>query len=245
MYTQAAKAILDSKKCIGFTGAGISVESGIPPFRGENGLWNKYDPAAFEISYFEQYPRQSWEAIRTIFYDLFGQVKPNPAHYALAELEATDLLSCIITQNIDNLHYDAGSRVVHEFHGSLKKIICVKCHKKFSISQVDLNQLPPLCSHCNTVLKPDIIFFGEAIPEQAANQSINAANTAECMIMIGTTGMVAPANMLPRMAKSNGAVIIEINPQPSEYTHSITDLFIQERASTAMERLMEEIDNLK
>lgn len=244
MYTKAGEAILNAKTTVGFTGAGISVESGIPPFRGENGLWNKYDPEAFEISFFNHYPRQSWEAIRTIFYDLFGQVRPNPAHYALVELEATDRLSCIVTQNIDNLHYDAGSRLVHEFHGSLKKLICQKCQKKYKISQVDLNLLPPQCVKCDGILKPDIIFFGEAIPEQAANQSISAANKADCMIMIGTTGMVAPANMLPRMAKSNGATIIEINPQPSEYTRSITDIFIQEKASMAMERLMEEIDNL-
>jgi len=245
MYTKAAQVIIQAKKNIAFTGAGISVESGIPPFRGENGLWNKYDPSTFEIDYFYQYPEQSWQAIRTIFYDLFGHVKPNTAHYALAELEAEKLLSCIITQNIDHLHYDAGSRVVHEFHGSLKKLVCVDCGQKYKISDIDLNLLPPLCTHCNSILKPDIIFFGEAIPEAAATQSMNAAKKSDCMIMIGTTGMVAPANMIPQMAKANGAVIIEINPVPSEYTKAITDIFLQEQASTAMENLMEEIDNLK
>lgn len=244
MYDKAAQVIVQSKHIVGFTGAGISVESGIPPFRGKGGLWNKYDPSTFEISFFNQYPLQSWEAIRDIFYDLFGQVKPNTAHYSLAELEARKMLSCIITQNIDHLHYDAGSRVVHEFHGSLKKLVCTGCNRKYRINDIDLSFLPPVCEQCKSILKPDIIFFGEAIPEEAANQSINASNKADCMLMIGTTGMVAPANMLPRMVKSNGATIIEINPQPSEYTHTITDIFLQEKAGIAMELLMEEIDNL-
>jgi NAD-dependent deacetylase len=245
MYTKAAQTILKAKKTIAFTGAGISVESGIPPFRGEGGLWNKYDPATFEIDFFYAYPRQSWEAIRDIFYDLFGQVQPNVAHYALAELEARKLLSAIITQNVDHLHYDSGSQVVHEFHGSLKKLVCTDCRGKQSISIIDFNCLPPLCRQCGAILKPDIVFFGESIPSAAADQSMTAVKKTDCMIMIGTTGMVAPANMLPKIAKSNGAVIIEINPVPSEYTRLITDIFLQDQAGIAMERLMEEIDRLR
>lgn len=244
MYTKAAQVILKANKTVGFTGAGISVESGIPPFRGENGLWNKYDPSVFDIRFFNQHPGQAWEMLRDIFYDLFGSVEPNAAHYALAELEAQKLLSCVITQNIDHLHTDAGSQKVHEFHGTLKKLVCLGCNKKVDIAGIDLNQLPPICDHCNCILKPDIVFFGEPIPEKAATQSMNAAKKADCFILIGTTGMVAPANTIPKMAKSNGATIIEINPEPSEYTHSITDIFLQEGASRAMEQVMEEIDNL-
>ncbi len=107
MYAKAARMIKSSKRCVAFTGAGISVESGIPPFRGENGLWNKYDPQTFDIQYFYHNTKQSWEVIREIFYDLFGRVKPNAAHYSLVELEANDMLGSIITQKIDNLHHDA------------------------------------------------------------------------------------------------------------------------------------------
>jgi len=121
MYAEAAKIIKSAKRCVAFTGAGISVESGIPPFRGENGLWNKYDPQIFDINYFYDHTEHSWQVLRDIFYDLFGKVKPNAAHYALAELEADNMLKAVITQNVDNLHYDAGSKVVHEFHGSFKK----------------------------------------------------------------------------------------------------------------------------
>ncbi|NOX33778.1 MAG: NAD-dependent deacylase [Deltaproteobacteria bacterium] len=244
MYARAAQIIKTSKRCIAFTGAGISVESGIPPFRGENGLWNKYDPETFEIQYFYDYTRQSWEVIRKIFYDLFGKVVPNTAHFALAELEARNLISAVITQNVDNLHYDAGSKIVHEFHGSLKSLVCLKCRAKYKISKVDLNVLPPVCEKCNGILKPNVIFFGESIPEPAKTNSFNEAEKADCFILIGTTGTVAPANMIPSIAKSNGAKIIEINPCVSEYTGSVTDIFCKEKASIAMEKLMEEIDKL-
>ncbi len=244
MYEQAARMIQKAKRCVAFTGAGISVESGIPPFRGENGLWNKYDPSTFDIRYFHQNTKGSWEVIREIFYDLFGRVKPNPAHYALAELEARDGIGCIITQNVDNLHYDAGSRVVHEFHGSLKKVVCLSCHARFPVSDLDLNLVPPLCSGCGGVLKPDVIFFGEPIPEPAQSLSFKETTKADCFLLIGTTGSVAPANLIPPAAKSNGAAIIEINPYPSEYTNSITDVFLEEKAVYAMESLMEAFDDL-
>jgi NAD-dependent deacetylase len=241
MYARAAKIIKSSRRCTAFTGAGISVESGIPPFRGENGLWNTYDPQSFDIQYFHQHPGKSWEVIQKIFYDLFGRVKPNFAHTALAELEAEKILSSVITQNIDNLHFDAGSKVVHEFHGSLKRVVCLDCRAKFPISTIDLNVLPPLCRNCGGLLKPDVIFFGEAIPEPASTNSFKETGKADCFILIGTTGTVAPANLIPPTAKSNGAKIIEINPYPSQYSASITDVFLMEKAVTAMKYLMKAI----
>lgn len=244
MYNKAAQIIKHSKRVIAFTGAGISVESGIPPFRGKNGLWNKYDPKSFDISYFCSNPRESWEIIRDIFYDLFGTVQPNAAHYALAQLEANSMISAVITQNVDHLHQDAGSRIVHEFHGSLKHLVCLQCHAKYAISAIDLNIVPPLCENCGGILKPDVIFFGEAIPEPARTHSFNEAARADCFLLIGTTGTVMPANMIPVQAKQNGAAIIEINPHRSEYTKTITDVFLKENAIAAMEALMDEIDKL-
>ncbi|WP_321492630.1 NAD-dependent deacylase [uncultured Desulfobacter sp.] len=244
IYHEAAKQIVDSRYCVAFTGAGISVESGIPPFRGRNGLWNKYDPRSFEIDYFLQDSAGSWEVIRDIFYDLFGQVLPNTAHYTLAEMEKRGLLKSIITQNIDNLHKDAGNKEVYEFHGSLKQIICLNCGKRVNVSRVDMNRLPPTCQTCGGLMKPDVVFFGEAIPEYAASKSIDAAQKADCMILIGTTGTVAPANTLPSQAKAYGTTIIEINPEPSEYTNRITDIFIRDKATRAMENLMAAIDEL-
>ena len=182
--------------------------------------------------------------IREIFYDLFGKIKPNAAHYGLAELEANHMLSSVITQNVDNLHYDAGSKNVHEFHGSLKNLVCLNCRAKYKIFQIDLNVLPPVCEKCDGILKPDVIFFGEAIPEPASTLSFNETRKADCFILIGTTGTVAPANTIPLAAKSNGAQIIEINPYISEYTSSVTDIFLEEKAGIAMKNLMKEIDKL-
>lgn len=245
MYARAAKMITSARRCVAFTGAGISVESGIPPFRGKNGLWNKYDPATFDISYFLNNSARSWEVMRNIFYELFPGVKPNTAHFALAELEQRNILSSVITQNVDNLHFEAGNIVVHEFHGSLKKLVCLNCHKRVDVDSVDLMVLPPRCFHCQGLLKPDAVFFGESIPEPAQSNSFREAEKADCFILIGTTGEVAPANMIPRIAKQNGASIIEINTARSSYTNSITDLFLKERATFAMERLMEEIHRLQ
>ncbi len=244
MYAQAAALITEANRCIAFTGAGISVESGIPPFRGENGLWNTYDPETFEIDFFNAYTLESWRAIRTIFYDLFGQTLPNTAHYGLAELEARNLIQGVITQNVDNLHLDAGSQVVHEFHGSLKKVVCMSCKRRHSINDICLDPLPPQCPDCNGILKPDVVFFGEAIPETPAVAAFGEAKQADCFLLIGTTGSVAPANMIPSEAKRNGATIIEINPFPSEYTRNVTDVFIQEKACRAVEKLMEAIDDI-
>lgn len=245
MYREAAKAILNAKRVTAFTGAGISVESGIPPFRGKGGLWNKYDPKTFDISYFYSNVTESWEVIREIFYSLFGSVQPNAAHYSLAELEANKMLASVITQNVDNLHMDAGSQTVHEFHGSLKKLVCLECSRKYHLHEISLDRLPPQCPECGGILKPDVIFFGEAIPEPARSNSFKEAEISDCFLLIGTTGTVMPANMIPARAKNNGAVIIEVNPVRSEYTRSITDIFLKDQATTAMENLMEEIDNLK
>jgi len=157
-------------------------------------------------------------------------------------MEAKGLLSAVITQNVDNLHFEAGSRRIHEFHGSLKKLVCLGCRASYNVSQIDLSTLPPVCLQCGGILKPDVIFFGEAIPELARTHSFDETSRADCFLLIGTTGSVAPANMIPRAAKLNGARIIEINPNPSEYTQSVTDIFLQDKASVAMEKLMKEIE---
>ncbi|MFN2436164.1 MAG: NAD-dependent protein deacylase [Desulfotignum sp.] len=241
MYEKAADIIANARRCVAFTGAGISVESGIPPFRGENGLWNKYDPSTFDISYFHRHTKESWQVIREIFYDLFGRVRPNGAHTALAHLESNKIVKSVITQNVDNLHYDAGSTVVHEFHGSLKRLVCLSCTCRYPISEIGLDPLPPVCPRCEGMLKPDVIFFGEPIPEPAGSLSFEETRQSDCFILIGTTGTVAPANLIPTAARSNGAVIIEINPVPSEYTSRVTDIFLQEKATKAMTRLVEKI----
>ena len=233
----AAQLLKNSKHTTVFTGAGISVESGIPPFRGVNGLWSKYDPTILDINYFYSNPFESWIKIKEIFYDFFGKAKPNAAHYSIANLEKKGFVKSVITQNIDNLHQEAGSKTVYEFHGNSQKLICTKCNKIFNVKDINLDNLPPKCSICGSVLKPDFVFFGEQIPEYANTMSLNEAQNAEVFLVIGTTGEVMPASIIPQIAKQNGAKIIEINTLPSNYTNSITDIFLQGKASEIMREI--------
>lgn len=233
----AARLICGSQRVTAFTGAGISVESGIPPFRGEGGLWNTYDASLLELDNFKRYPRESWELILELFYRHFGQARPNPAHYALARMEEQNLLQAIITQNIDNLHQQAGSKTVYEFHGSTQRLICLACEEHFQCDEISFDVLPPRCPHCAGLIKPDIIFFGEAIPEPANTLSFREAGLSDLFIIIGSTGEVYPAALIPEMAKQNGAKIIEINIEASSYTDRITDIFLQGKASQIMNEL--------
>jgi NAD-dependent deacetylase len=245
IYVSAAKAIKSAQKASAFTGAGISIESGIPPFRGEDGLWNKFDPIFLDISYFQTHPAESWALIKEIFYDFFGRAKPNAAHYALARMEQEGLLDAIITQNIDNLHQRAGSKIVYEFHGTSQRLVCMDCGRQYPVSEIKLNHLPPLCAQCNGLLKPAFVFFGEPIPEPAMTFSLRAAETSDVFILIGTTGEIMPASMIPLTAKEKGAIIIEINPHESKYTHKITDIFLNDKATRAFAKLSQALQQLQ
>jgi len=227
LLKKAADLINYSKHTTAFTGAGISVESGIPPFRGEDGLWSRYDPGCLDLDEFYRDPAETWKLIKEIFYDFFGQAKPNPGHLSLANLEKSGKLQAVITQNIDNLHHQAGSQKIIEFHGTSGRLKCIKCSEVVPFEPSYLSQLPPLCRTCSGVLKPDFVFFGEAIPYAAYDASMKEAKAADVFLVIGTTGEVVPASSIPWQAKTHGAVIIEINPEPSAYTHSITDICLK------------------
>ena len=234
---KAAEMLRESRFTTAFTGAGISVESGIPPFRGNDGIWEKYDPKVLEIAYFMENPVKSWTIIKEIFYDFFGLAKPNKAHQVLAEMEKRSLLGRIITQNIDNLHQEAGSKEVFEFHGNSKRLLCLGCRRRYILGTISLDHMPPTCFECGGLLKPDFVFFGEGIPQTALTASYEAASLSDVFLIIGTTGEVMPANQIPFLAKSAGSRIIEINTEPSHYTAQITDLFLQGKAGDVMEKL--------
>ena len=245
MIEEAAKILKNAKHVTAFTGAGISVESGIPPFRGATGLWSKYDPIILDISYFRNNSPKSWEVIKEIFYDFFGNAKPNAAHFALAELENMGIVKSVITQNIDNLHQEAGSKEVYEFHGTSNRIICDSCGASYSASEVELSSLPPLCKKCGGVLRPDFVFFGEQIPEPARTKSFNETLVADVFLVIGTTGEIMPASLIPQQAKANGARIVEINVEQTNFTSGITDVFLKGKATEVMSKLLNEIKKIK
>jgi NAD-dependent deacetylase len=224
---QVAELIRKAKYTVAFTGAGISVESGIPPFRGENGLWNTYDPIFLEIDYFRKKPLQSWLKIKEIFYDSMGDAEPNLAHEVLAKMEARSFLETIITQNIDHLHQKAGNKYVYELHGTYKQLVCMDCNSEYDMSFADLNYLPPTCYICKGILKPDMVFFNEPIPPFAKKRAFEEAAKADVMLIIGTNAEVLPAAEIPEVAKQNGAKIIEINIKETHFTREITDIFLQ------------------
>jgi NAD-dependent deacetylase len=226
----AADVLKNARCAMAFTGAGISVESGIPPFRGPGGVWSKYDPDKFEKGYFKRHPEEVWPLLKEIFFDMIGRAKPNPAHLALAELESAGKLVGIVTQNIDSLHQAAGSRTVHEYHGSTRRMQCLSCRTFFDSSAISLDKLPPPCPVCGGLLKPDFVFFGEGIPSDVHVASVELAAQADVCIVIGTGGEVAPAGRIPHVVKNHGGTIIEINLRDTAYTYNTTDYFLEGKA---------------
>jgi len=236
---RAAELIRNAKYAVGFTGAGISVESGIPPFRGDDGLWSSHNPIYLEIDFFRKKPAQSWQKIKEIFYDKLSEAKPNLAHEILVKMEHRSFIESIITQNIDGLHQKAGSKIVYELHGTYKKLTCVECYSEYDISFANLNFLPPTCYICKGILKPNIVFFNEDIPQYAKNKAFEEAARTDLMLIIGTNAEVLPAAELPEVAKKNGARIIEINIKKSEITQSLTDIFLEGKATEILGKLGE------
>lgn len=235
-YARAADAIRNASDVIASTGAGISVESGIPDFRSEGGLWSKYPPEEYAtIEAFHANPAKVW----TLWQNLSEQVagcKPNAAHSALAELEEWGFLKAVITQNVDNLHQEAGSRRVIEYHGNARQVVCMDCRNLRPLRPEMYARSIPMCV-CGGVFKPDVVFFGEMIPMQAMLQSQALAQIADVVIIVGTSAQVYPAAELPCIAKDNGAFIIECNVEPTDFTNSITDVFLQGRAGETLPTL--------
>jgi NAD-dependent deacetylase len=240
----AAAMIRSGKSIIAFTGAGISVESGVPTFRGEGGLYETMDQSLLEIGRFNEEPAVCWEAIRGIFYSMSADGKrpePNAAHRVLAKWEAEGRLDAVITQNIDGFHSLAGSRNVIEFHGSTRELVCRRCGSLVSASPEALDSgllssLPPLCA-CGGILKPDFVFFGEGIPQDAYRAAFEAAAAADLCVIVGSTGVVYPAAGVPVAAKRGGAKVIEIDPGDTEFSASVADIHLRLGASEALTRL--------
>lgn len=234
---KAANLIRSAKYAIAFTGAGISVESGIPPFRGDEGLWNTHHPIYLEIDFFHKKPLQSWIKIKEIFYDKLGNAQPNIAHEVLAKMEQRSFIESLITQNIDHLHQKAGSQNVVELHGTYKQLVCTGCNSEYDISFANLNYLPPTCFVCKGILKPDFVFFNEPIPTYTKNRAIEEVNKTDLMLIIGTNAEVLPAADFPVMAKNNGAKILEINIKQSHLTETVTDVFLKGKATEVLKSI--------
>ena len=227
---QAAEILSRSEYAIALTGAGLSVESGIPSFRGPNGLWTRYgQPSNLSYRVFAQDPQAWWEnrlrdetAPGNPTYDLKSAVdhaQPNAGHLALAELESAGILKSVITQNVDGLHTRAGSESVLEIHGNRDHLRCVACAARRPRAGFVITDLPPICADCGGVIKLDTVMFGEPIPPPTLAACFDEVERCDAMLLVGTSGAVKPAAQFPWLAQEHGARIIEVNPMPTELTH--------------------------
>ncbi|HOD16986.1 MAG TPA: NAD-dependent deacylase [Spirochaetota bacterium] len=243
---RAVEIIQSANNIIALTGAGISTESGIPDFRSAGGLWQKYNPSEYAtIQAFYASPEKVWRMLFDMV-DLTRTAKPNPGHLALAELERMERLQCIITQNIDNLHQEAGSRNVIEYHGNVSRLECLGCGRlfddaAFNMADVIASKKPPRCTGCRAILKPTVVFFGEMIPHEAMVRSQEAAQEADAVMVVGTSAVVYPAAGIPLIAKQNNAVLIEFNVETTDLTRFATDVFIQGLAGTTLPELVRQL----
>lgn len=240
LINEAVQILYQSKNTIALTGAGISVESGIPDFRSAGGLWSIYDPSDYAtIDAFLSNPEKVWNMLRDMD-KLVSQAKPNRAHIGMGHLERMGYLKCIITQNVDNLHQAGGARNVIEYHGNQNTLLCLSCGKKYAMEE-KRKEFTPRCE-CGRILKPDVVMFGEAIPRAALYYSMQLANSAQALMVVGTSAVVSPANNIPILAKKNGSKIIEINKERTYLTSRLTDLFLQGDAGDIIEKIVNVIN---
>lgn len=242
----AARWIGESKSTVALTGAGISVDSGIPDFRSPGGLWERFNPMEYgTIWAFQKNPIKVWTMLAEME-SVIAAARPNAGHLGLADLEKMGLLEAIITQNIDNLHQLAGNETVIEFHGNWQRLVCLACGtlfdaRDFSGMTAEDDRFPPRCASCDAILKPDVVLFGEQIPLAAAHDSHQLATRCRVMLVIGTSAEVYPAAELPFHAKSRGAKIIEINIARTEISRSLADLTLTGSSTEIIPALVEEI----
>ncbi len=232
-----------AKYPIVITGAGISVKSGIPDFRGPEGLWKKFSPSEFVEKKVHKNPEKFWEMMAET-YQKIKNAKPNEAHRALATLEKLGYIKAIITQNIDNLHQKAGSKNVIEFHGSIEKLICTNCGRKFSGKEIKIKKIPLRCPICGGILIPEILFFQGKIRESTLKKVEESLKWTDVLILVGTSVAVEPAAEIPYLVKENGGTIVEINISPTYITGDITDIFIPCDASEALSKLEKTLSNI-
>lgn len=243
MIKRVAEVLKDSKHCVVLTGAGISAESGIPTFRGSGGLWEKYDPEVVaSIDGFMRNPKAFWEFAKELI--LKSKAEPNPAHYAIAELEKMGIVKAVITQNIDMLHQRAGSKRVLELHGSLRFVDCLKCGRTYEWKEIEKMLEDDVACECGSFyLKPRIVFFGEPLPRDVLSEAVEESKRADVFVVVGSSLVVYPASYLPMIAKERGAKLILINAERIELEY-LFDVVIHGKAGEILPKIVDEIKKM-
>lgn len=248
---RAAELLLNSKHAIVLTGAGVSTESGIPDFRGEGGIWEKYKPEIYgNIEAFLKDPLKFWEMAQKVAPSLLD-AEPNPSHIAIAELENMDIIKAIITQNIDELHQKAGSIMVYEVHGNINRFICFGCRASYTKDQVmskvkkkRKKNLPPTCDICAAPLKPSVVLFGESLPTFEIYQSQALSEKADVMLIAGSSLSVAPACDLPTITLREKGKLIIVNDRPTHLDDK-AEVVIHHKTGIVLPLIVEEIKRIK
>jgi len=241
LYRRAARDIAGARHIVALTGAGISVESGIPPFRGPGGIWEKLDPMEYaHIDAFMRDPARVWRALIADMKAVLDRARPNDAHKGLVRLEQMGKLKTIITQNVDGLHQAAGSSDVIEFHGNFAWQRCLACGQRVATAELDMAEMPPRCA-CGGIFRPECVFFGEMIAPVNLSRSQNAAAQCDLMLVVGTSAMVQPAALMPAIARQAGATVIEINFEPTPLTGQVAHYSLLGKAGETFNAILAEL----
>lgn len=244
--TQVAQWIVNAKRTVVFTGAGLSTESGIPDFRSPGGVWDKYNPEDFYFQNFlaNEASREKYWQMATEMWEPIKKAQPNPAHLAIAEFEKLGKLDCVITQNIDGLHFKAGNseEKVIQLHGTAIFVSCLSCRKRYDRNEIQerikKRQKAPRCDDCGGLLKPATISFGQSMPEKETQEAYHRSSLCDLFIVIGSSLVVQPAASMPLVAKRNGARLVIINRDPTPFD-DIADLVIHDQAGPTMGSILE------
>jgi len=248
---KVADLIINANKVVIFTGAGVSTESGIPDFRSPSGIWDRFDPDDFTYQKFITDPesrRKQWQMLQEG--GLTTEANPNPAHYAIAELDRLGKLDCVITQNVDNLHQKAGvpDNKVFELHGNMQWVVCLTCGHRYPFEQIkvrlDEGAQVPDCEACHGILKPDVVFFGESLPERVLREATHRSHNCDLFIVIGSTLVVYPAAYMPIYATDSGAKLVIINLSSTPMDRQAT-VVIRAKAGEIMPKVLQRVTGKK
>jgi NAD-dependent deacetylase len=248
--SETARIIAGSRHVVALVGAGLSAESGIPTFRGPDGLWTRHgEPDLRDYDRFVEDPKRWWEQrisgagsteelVRAL-----NEAIPNEGHFALKEMEGAGFLHHIITQNIDNLHQIAGSMRITEIHGNRWKVRCVSCSCRWPLDEFPIDELPPSCPECGGVVKGDTVMFGEPIPRDALEECIAQTRMCDCMLLVGTSAVVYPAAGFPVDVKRGGGALIEVNPNETALT-DVADVVLRAPSGAALPLVLQRLRDI-
>ncbi len=241
---ETARLISEATRITAFTGAGISTESGIKDFRSPGGIWERYRMVTFQEFVSDHNARvEYWNMRKELFHEL-NSARPNRAHKALAALEQMGRLQCLITQNIDGLHYDAGNADIIELHGTNKRATCLSCGKSWPIADIqarlEAGERAPTCDACNGLIKPATVSFGQAMPERELMKAAECASACELFLMIGSSLKVEPAASIPKMAYQAGAKLIFVNRTETPLD-TVASIIFREDAGDVLSRVLERL----